>query len=563
MNRIMLLALLSALWMDSAAAQSLASSVIDGDNYNFVLKATSHEYNNFWQDSNGGIRGLVAGSDVDQDGLYEIICSDYDNGGKVHVFEVVGDNQLQWIWSSPNIGSSTQTTCRYVGLSDLDNDSKQEILLSISEQPGYHSDQAGIQVYEWTGENNQFGSAPTAITRAVTNLSRFRCDSFFAKDIDKDGKQELVLAINGDGDQDYFVVLALTGTFEQKNVSWVKKAEFSKLSSFLGDAINVLWCDMDGDGHWGILGQSYQNMMILPIEVTGPNQYVAGTAFQLNPDINDVNLINGAAADINNDGKDEVFYTGWKTGNLYLLATADDALTLNANNATLLSRGRAGAPFASFGMAIGDQDHGLVNDGPDLYIGSGGNNYDFYDLEFTGGDIRDSLNYHWYAMYDDTTDGGAITTQVVVPMNDLDKDGDKELVLGYQSIPDSVDGQAVEKHWLRVLEYDFPTSVQHLETWTAQVPQAMLLVNNYPNPFAGSTTFALALRQQGVLSGVLFDILGKQVATLAPAQFCPTGERQWQWQGNDDRGQVLPNGIYFARFSLNGTVGTRQITIHR
>ena len=55
---------------------------VDGENNNFVLKSTSFGFDDFWKNGGGGIRGLVAGTDIDKDGLYEIITTDYDDGGR-------------------------------------------------------------------------------------------------------------------------------------------------------------------------------------------------------------------------------------------------------------------------------------------------------------------------------------------------------------------------------------------------------------------------------------------------------------------------------------------------
>ncbi|PIP11643.1 MAG: hypothetical protein COX49_09980, partial [bacterium (Candidatus Stahlbacteria) CG23_combo_of_CG06-09_8_20_14_all_40_9] len=58
----------------------------DGDNW-FGLSAVNGP-----ADDISNIRGLCAGSDLDQDGKPEIIVTDYRNGGMVHVYEVTGDN---------------------------------------------------------------------------------------------------------------------------------------------------------------------------------------------------------------------------------------------------------------------------------------------------------------------------------------------------------------------------------------------------------------------------------------------------------------------------------------
>lgn len=535
---------------------------VDGNNTNFILKSTSQEFEDFWKSGSGGIRGLVAGSDIDKDGLYEIIASDHDDGGKIHIFEITGDNELQWIWSSPGFDSTASTTCRFVGVSDLDGNGRQEILLSISEATNNSSSSSGIYVYEWTGQNNGFNSEPSAFTRGKVTLSHFKCDSFFAKDIDNDGKEELVLAINGEGDNDYFVILSVNDYFESGNFVWVKEAEFRKNIHFQGDAVNVLSSDLDGDGRLEVLAHSAFNMTVFPIEAWLPDNYAFGTSFQMNESFNDVNLINGVAIDIDGNGRDEVYYNGWKTGNLYLLSTDGDVLALDESDVTLLNQGGSGAPFASFGMAVGDQDHGLGSDGMDLYIGAGGSTSDLFNLEYVGDDVKNPNSYQWHINYNDPTDGNAIVTRVLAPSVDLDKDGNMEIVLAYQGIPDSINNQPVEKHWLRILEYDFPTSVNN-DAWNVEVPADLFLVENYPNPFTEHTIFSTTLKIDGSLQGSIFNVLGQKVATIVEGNWRQKGTYKWHWDGTDDSGKFLPNGVYYASFDLNGYKTLKRITLLR
>lgn len=559
MKRLTFMSLLVLFSIQHLAAQ------VEGDNLNFVLESTSNAFNDFWLTTNGGIRGLVTGTDLDQDGLYEIITSDYDDGGKVHVFEIQGDNTMHWVWSSPGLSEGNPTTCRFAGVSDLDGNGRMEILLSISEPTGNSSDSAGIHIYEWTGQNNDFGLSPVAVTRGLVPIARFRCDSFVAEDVDNDGKQELVLAINGEGAQDYFVILSLTGEFSQGNFSWTKEQQFTKDTHFEGDAINVLTSDMDNDGIREIIAHSAHYLMLFPIESDGPDSYTWGSTIELDNSIfNDLNLINGVAVDLDQDGKDEVLYNGWKTGNLYLLRPDGNATDLNDSHVFLLSNGKAGARFVSHGMACGDQDHAYGSDGPDIYVGAAGYTSDLFNMEFLGGDVTDSLNYQWYTVYDDPSDGSAILSAVSAPIVDLDKDGRREIVLGYQSIPDSVDGLPIDKQWLRILEYDIATSVEGGGNWSVHVPTDMFLVsNNHPNPFYDQTVFTLTMHVDGFVRGDVFNLLGQRVATIFAGEWRQSGSYSVSWTGLNDSGGALANGVYFARFNLNGYSVLKRITLAR
>jgi hypothetical protein len=95
------------------------------------------------------------------------------------------------------------------------------------------------------------------------------------------------------------------------------------------------------------------------------------------------------------------------------------------------------------------------------------------------------------------------------------------------------------------------------------VPSEMFLVENYPNPFSTQTTFSLSLRSDGILRGSLYNMLGQRVATIMSESWRQSGEYASLWNGTDDYGQVLSNGVYFARFELNGFAVTKRITLNR
>jgi len=58
-------------------------------------------------------RGIAAGSDLDQDGLKEIIITDHQVHG-VHVYEVISDNTLEWVATLSDTLTSYSNTPRHV-----------------------------------------------------------------------------------------------------------------------------------------------------------------------------------------------------------------------------------------------------------------------------------------------------------------------------------------------------------------------------------------------------------------------------------------------------------------
>ena len=60
---------------------------------------------------------------------------------------------------------------------------------------------------------------------------------------------------------------------------------------------------------------------------------------------------------------------------------------------------------------------------------------------------------------------------------------------------------------------------------------------------------------------VVFDASGRKVRTLASR--APAGCRLFPWDGRDDAGRAMPQGLYFAHLLLNDGVQMRRIALLR
>ena len=99
-----------------------------------------------------GVRRVIV-ADPDNDGVQEIIATDYTNGGRVHVMEVVGDTVLEIVWSSPASWNpnGSGSTPRFPQVGDCDGDGNPEI---IFEQRYFDNGDAApgrIAFYEFNG----------------------------------------------------------------------------------------------------------------------------------------------------------------------------------------------------------------------------------------------------------------------------------------------------------------------------------------------------------------------------------------------------------------------------
>ena len=78
------------------------------------------------------------------------------------------------------------------------------------------------------------------------------------------------------------------------------------------------------------------------------------------------------------------------------------------------------------------------------------------------------------------------------------------------------------------------------------------LGQNYPNPFNPSTTIRFRIAESGLVSLKVFDILGREVATLVN-EVKPAGNYEVEFDGGE-----LASGIYFYRLKAGGFTQTRK-----
>ncbi len=98
------------------------------------------------------------------------------------------------------------------------------------------------------------------------------------------------------------------------------------------------------------------------------------------------------------------------------------------------------------------------------------------------------------------------------------------------------------------------TSVAGSEDEAAEdIPNVFILEQNYPNPFNPSTTISYTLPKSGNVQLIVYDILGREAATLVNEEKAP-GNYKVVFNA-----EGLPSGIYFYRltagdFSISKTM---------
>jgi hypothetical protein len=89
---------------------------------------------------------------------------------------------------------------------------------------------------------------------------------------------------------------------------------------------------------------------------------------------------------------------------------------------------------------------------------------------------------------------------------------------------------------------------------TAEIPKEFALLQNYPNPFNPSTTIHYDLPRTAQVKIVIYDVLGRVVATLVDG-VQPANKYTVVWNAS-----AVSTGVYFYRMTAKGTDGSGDFT---
>jgi hypothetical protein len=175
----------------------------------------------------------------------------------------------------------------------------------------------------------------------------------------------------------------------------------------------------------------------------------------------------------------------------------------------------------------------------------------FLILKFSG-----SENHHIYEIYyikqNELNTEEEYQTYVGAVMSDLQSTGDYEILISmYHSVevqPSFYNSRYITK----IYKPDSTTSVNNDEI----IPSFLKLYQNFPNPFNPSTNISFGLSKSEVVSIKVYNILGKEIKLLFEENL-PSGEHSILWDGKDNKGNLLPGGIYFIQM----TAGVHKQTI--
>jgi len=598
----------------------MALGQTDGDNRMFGVPVLSRAI--FGTDSLKPVAGrsivFVPGDnnqDLDRDGLAEIIAPDYNDGGRVHVFEQVAKNSLRFqeVWASKKlkprytgvISAGPGSTPRTAEVADLDGDGRKEIIFPIGYAPTdtMTTDTTwarGLYVYQWDGVvgSNNYGTEPTAVIRPedfdpdTRNFGFGRNDkgALMALDVDGDGKQELLVGqgwtfiFNKDIHKNSGVAWILqvqSGMFAQGNAKVGLEYKYWKMAITKEDSsdgyipVGFQVADVDGDGKKEIIVFARVNVgtgaAVGFIKTTGPNTYTDGGIVDITDPLGENAFrVNASSATYRPQGQtaDVVFFnTDEATADYRRVIAIQGVVDVNLvgiNNFAVL---KTGIGLFS-GTAVGDQDHGPGRDAFDLYIPDVTR---VWDMEYKGsGDIFDSTSYTLYKIFDvldvyKRANGGLY--HIIIPPSDINGNGRKEILTNWQIYgPDTVVmgnvplNAGIAPFW--VIEWGDTTkptvSVQPLEIIYAD---DYTLEQNYPNPFNPGTNIRFSLPIDNEISLVIYDINGREVKRLINNERYHAGRYEVTWNGTNNFGQSVASGTYIYELRYGNFTKSMKMTL--
>ncbi len=551
---------------------------------------------------------VAANPDLDGDGKPEILVTEYRDGGRILVFEVVGDNTLEYVWGSKKLnpgGFGGLSTPRSVSVGDLDNNGKLEIHFQIGyfRTDSLQAIQRGWYIYEYTGNDNDYGDEPVRfipfeeIDPVYANLNLGRPENgMIIEDIDGDGKNEALFVSYSSGDLNagnMYIMEVDNGTFENGDANLRVEYKYDAMATALAGGfdgyvpVSTAVGDIDNDGFKEIVVLGWTNIDagagIGFLEVSGVDTYIPGSVVQISQ--TSVFAVKGDIEIVNADGNVAViFAAGWSDQGIQRIYVMDNIVNdafVSESDLHIISEG-----VEQFGiMAIGDQDHGSGSDGFDIYVSTVP---EIINIEYNGsGALSDPASYTNHGRLgqfnlDEAYDlsDGLFNSIYTYPGMDLDNDGNRDLVVGYKGAcgpeGDILEGELFTVNTYGIFVFEWGDSTQSIPVtlstgvedeappaWIVITPKDYILEQNYPNPFNPTTNITFTLPLENRISLKIYNSLGQEVKTLIDNQEYSRGPHSVIWDATDKNGNPVTSGVYIYKLVFGNFSKTKTMSLVR
>jgi hypothetical protein len=99
------------------------------------------------------------------------------------------------------------------------------------------------------------------------------------------------------------------------------------------------------------------------------------------------------------------------------------------------------------------------------------------------------------------------------------------------------------------------SALEQLRQTEGRVPQSIKVIDNYPNPFNGSTRIRFLINRPGNVQLLIYNVLGQLIKKVNET-FTSIGDQVFIWEGEDQNQNPAGSGIYYYRLRLNDKYST-------
>lgn len=490
--------------------------------FGFVLAYSGEtgEVLHSWDTGAGACAGMAG--DVNYDGHDDIIT------GYMHRVLVYSGNDYGVLYSllspNPEAGGGTNFGCSVSGVSDLNNDGCDDLLMGANREDGGATN-AG-RAYVFGGSDG--GLLHTLVSAYPESAGMFGSSVSGAGDVDNDGYEDVIVGAPYEDGGAAYAGRAYIFSGNSGSLIRTLQSPNPEINGYFGWAVSDVG-DVDSDGYDDVVVGAHCEDGGAPdagrayiFSGNGDLLYILQSA---NPEsAGYFGCSVSGSGDMNNDGFPEIIVGAYK----------EDGGATDAGRVYVFSGIEVPVELNSFAAAV---ENGKVV------------------LTWSTLSEKDNFGFHVYRSMAEARNYRRIT-HVMIPGA-----GNSTVGHDYNYTDRSVEGGATYFYMLADIDSRGRETL-HGPASVTVLPGEYSLTGNHPNPFSETTTLKLILNAGGQVRLRIYNLAGELIKTLADREL-KAGVQEISWDGRDDAGRLVAPGTYTCIVEFGGLEQSQKMILIR